>query len=74
MGLAVTLSRRCEPCSQDRIQRALESGMPEGHLGVAINLVAASLNSRSQAVESLGWFIGGVVELIGHGARPRTEL
>jgi alkylhydroperoxidase/carboxymuconolactone decarboxylase family protein YurZ len=41
IGLAVTLSRGCEPWTYGRIQRALESGVPKEDLDAAIDLIAA---------------------------------
>ena len=55
IGLAVTLSLSCEPWSYDRIQRALESGIPKEDLNAAINLVAAINAGVVQAIARRGY-------------------
>ena len=55
IGLAVTLSRGCEPWSYNRIQRALESGVPKEDLDAAINLVAAVNAGVVQAIAGRGY-------------------
>ena len=54
IGLAVTMSRGCEPCSYGRIQRALESGMSREDLDSAINLIAAINAGVVQAIARRG--------------------
>jgi alkylhydroperoxidase/carboxymuconolactone decarboxylase family protein YurZ len=54
IGLAVTMSRGCEPCSYGRIQRALESGMSREDLDAAINLIAAVNAGVVQAIARRG--------------------
>lgn len=55
IGLAVTLSRGCEPCSHNRIQRALDSGVPKEALDAAIDLVAAINAGVVQAIVRRGY-------------------
>jgi len=55
IGLAVTLSRGCEPWSYGRIQRALESGVPQEDLDAAINLIAAVNAGVIQAIAGRGY-------------------
>ena len=54
IGLAVTMSRGCEPCSYGRIQRALESGVSREDLDSAINLIAAINAGVVQAIARRG--------------------
>jgi len=54
IGLAVTMSRGCEPCSYGRIQRALESGVSREDLDAAINLIAAINAGVVQAIARRG--------------------
>jgi alkylhydroperoxidase/carboxymuconolactone decarboxylase family protein YurZ len=54
IGLAVTMSRGCEPCSYGRIQRALESGISRQDLDAAINLIAAVNAGVVQAIARRG--------------------
>ena len=55
IGLAVTMSRGCEPCSYGRIQRALESGVSREDLDAAINLIAAVNAGVVQAIARRGY-------------------
>ena len=55
IGLAVTMSRGCEPCSYGRIQRALESGVSREELDAAINLIAAVNAGVVQAIARRGY-------------------
>ena len=54
IGLAVTMSRGCEPCSYGRIQRALEFGVSRQDLDSAINLIAAINAGVVQAIARRG--------------------
>jgi alkylhydroperoxidase/carboxymuconolactone decarboxylase family protein YurZ len=54
IGLAVTMSRGCEPCSYGRIQRALESGISRQDLDAAIHLIAAVNAGVVQAIARRG--------------------
>jgi alkylhydroperoxidase/carboxymuconolactone decarboxylase family protein YurZ len=55
IGLAVTMSRGCEPCSHGRIERALESGVSREDLDAAINLIAAINAGVVQAIPRRGY-------------------
>jgi alkylhydroperoxidase/carboxymuconolactone decarboxylase family protein YurZ len=54
IGLAVTMSRGCEPCSYGRIERGLESGVSREDLDAAVNLIAAINASVVQAIARRG--------------------
>lgn len=54
IGLAVTMSRGCEPCSYGRIERALESGVSRDDLDAAVNLIAAINAGVVQAIARRG--------------------
>ena len=55
IGLAVTMSRGCEPCSIGRIQRALNAGISRRDLEAAMDLIAAVNAGVVQAIARRGW-------------------